>query len=429
MTKNLILMLVILVVGLLAVWSWFTVNKEVQSNGMFVQARYPNEVSLAPVVEYYNNDGSFNHEGPGVFSGQLSFPIDPDEKYIFTKDCTGDGDTLLVPDFSVLKDKDKATKEGRLVNVNGAWEEALSNIDIKKIKQNNPETELEARYMEFPFYVRSSTKSFSVTSMSCVKSDTESNNGRLSDSISDTSNPKKSSYGNFNSDALVGAIRVAFLTQAVTDVQQSFNSGSVTATTATLQTSANSQTVGRELTMLWVPRPDIHLDVSNTGRTDDWGITTGVLPNTTLLHEAENRCYTHDFYLPTSTSATPESYAAKGTVGNNPIEKKKGTGVTLKGENDLGTNGSAFLVTNKDGVTQTGYPILGDEFDVSNSLSYRDYVNAVNIVRDSSIPDSDTNRDNYYVYRITMRVWIEGTDSEARRAMDGGGFNIHLEMK
>lgn len=428
MTKNLILMLVILVVGVLAVWSWFTVHMDVTASGLSVQVRYPNEISLAPVVSYYNADGSFNHEGPGAFDGTLNFPINPEDKYIFTKDCTGDGETLIVPDFSVLKDKDKAAKEGRIVNVNGTWEEAMSNLDIKKIKENNPETELEARYMEFPFYLRSSTKSFSIASMCCVKSDTEkTSNGSLADAITDTSNAKKSSYGNFNSDALVGAIRVAFLTQAVTDVTQSFNNGAVTSSTATLQTSANSQPVGRELTMLWVPRPDIHLDISNTGRTDDWGISTGVLPTTVLPHEAENRCYTHDFYLPSSNSGvTQESYAAKGTVGNGPVVKNKGTGVALKGEDDLG---SAFLVTDKDRVTTRNYPVLGKEFDVSSSLSYRDYVNAISLTRDSTIPESDTNKDNYYVYRITMRVWIEGTDSEARRAMDGGGFSIHMEIK
>ena len=35
---------------------------------------------------------------------------------------------------------------------------------------------------------------------------------------------------------------------------------------------------------------------------------------------------------------------------------------------------------------------------------------------------------NYYVGKITVRIWVEGTDREARRALSGGIFNTNIEL-
>lgn len=438
--KNLIMMLVVLVVGLLAVWSWFTVNQQVQANNIKVEAAHPNKIGLAKVIKYYDRNNSSNtKEGPDVFTDTLSFST---ADFKFTKDCTGDAKTLIVPDFSVTKDRDEATKKGRIVNTNGVWEQALSNNDVAQVLARSPEDNVEARYMELEFYARSKGRVIRIASSSFLKSETEVNGGSLSTAITDNNDPKKSSYGPFNVDALVGAIRVGLVAQGASNVSQTIESDKIRSISGVPQTSA---TLGQEEpTLIWVARPDIWLNTTTS--TNDWTIETGVQENTVVGNEhIGEKSYSNEYYAPKDSTVTTDTYNTKltqnittsgttvdgidssiifgvcfnnGAVGNTynidgNVSKKSGTGVTLQ------TTDSKVLVSDQDTC-----PNLGKDKDVSE-LSYRDNLQTSSLPRSNIAGDND----NYYVYKYKLRIWIEGTDNEARRAMDGGKFNLRLEFK
>lgn len=399
-TKNLIMMLVVLVVGLLAVWSWFTINRTVTASNISVKAAFPNEIGLANVR--YNSAGE--DIGPDVFSGQLTFTGAK-----LTKDCTGDGETLIVPDFSIIKDKNTAIQKGRQVNIGGVWEEALSQIDEQKILNNNPEEKVEARYVEIPFYARAQTKSVNLAATSYLTAPDEAN-------LSNANGSKKSAYGSFSPDSIVGAVRVALLARGAY-VTQTYESGAVTASTVNY-TNTNNETNERHLTCLWLPRPDLHLNVTNTGLTTDWTLSRG-------LNDPDGATYKHVFYKPVSTDASPKTYTAKNSSGDSStitISKDKGVGVEEVTWEDGDDN---FAVTSESTVSGSDYPTLGKTVDISN-VSESDYLKVSTLRKDAGVPSSTTD---YYVFRYTLRIWLEGEDLESRRAMDSGEYNLHLEFR
>lgn len=425
MTKNLIMMLVVLVVGLLAVWSWFTINKTVTANQIRIKADLPGEVSLAKALKTYEN-GTLVNEGPDVFSSSINFTSD----YQFTKDCTGDGKTLLVPDFSVIKDKEEAIKKGRIVNLNGPWEEALSNVEVDAIKAYNPDEKVEARYMEFEFYARSRSKSVTVMANSKLVAE--------SGALNTYSDTKKSSYGNFNVDGLVGAMRVALVCQGASGVSQRISSGAITKTNGiytSADTTATLNPLGEEVTMLWVPRPDVKLnpDPLNDGRTDNWTLTTGVTSS-----QFDGETYKHFFFAPVSTETTgTKKYPIRITDSNNntfDIDENNGviktTGVGV--EEVEGTAAANSVVVTSSSNASANPPTLGQEVNASNfkATGYNDSLTPSSLSRIPNQPyDSQSNAAWYYVFKYKLRIWIEGTDSEARRAMNGGAFSLDMRFK
>ncbi len=415
-SKNLIMMLVVLVAGLLAVWSWFTVNKVVTANNISVRSAFPNEIGLAEV----NYDENGNDRGPKTFSGKLEFNTD----VTLTKDCTGDGESLIVPSFSIIKDKDTATKKGREVSIGGAWEDALSQTEVEKIRNVNPDFAEEPRYIEYEFYARSQTKDVTLASTSYLSASNE----HLNDS--EIPAGKKSSYGNFSSDSIVGAVRVALLAQGAY-VEQDYPNGDATTKTLEFHNEAGNVSYKRHLTCLWLPRPDIKMNVSNTGKTNDWTLErdikyAGQTPLAPTDSHDNDITYFHTYYKPAG-AGTPKSpaYEAKWKTNSTQYQINKNEGVVVQ-KKTAGTD-EHFVVTTKESVKSDTYPVLGTDFKASSvGASESDYLRTSRLRQDAGNPDSETN---YYVYKYTLRIWLEGEDLESRRAMDGGQFNLHLEFK
>lgn len=42
--------------------------------------------------------------------------------------------------------------------------------------------------------------------------------------------------------------------------------------------------------------------------------------------------------------------------------------------------------------------------------------------------NGEPNSDGYYVSKVTINVWIEGCDTEARRALSGGNFDVNIKF-
>lgn len=406
--KNLIMMLVVLVVGLLAVWSWFSFHKKVSANDISVKAASPNEIGLAK--PRYNSDGV--DQGPDKFEGEINF----ESNTKLDKDCTGDGETLLVPSFSITKDKETAIIKGKEVNVGGSWEEALSQDDVDRIKRKNPESSVEARYIEHVFYARSLTKSVMLSSNSYLTNSSDTNSEKLT---SNYSSNKASSYGNFSSDCLLGAVRVAFVVQPV-NVTQTIENSQIIASTVSDEYQVGSQTkhFSYELSCLWLPRPDLKLNITEQNGSTIWSVTRNIT-------DASHGTYSHSFYKPKNTDNTPTTYIGKysETSSEININKKKGSVV----ERDNMNSNAKFLVTPSTSVesSQNTYPTLGTDKAITGNGT-DSYLQSQSWLSKSGNGIDDESW--YYVFRVKLRMWLEGEDAESRRAMDGGQFMLHLEL-
>ena len=419
LTKNFITMLVLLVVIIATISAWFTVNKTVTADSIMVKA-VSTEIDIAECIKTYNTrDGNGNlvdgekaegvvlSDGPGEFGDSLTFEF-PNDFGSFTKDCTGDGMDLIVPEFNITKDSESVRIHGgKEVNTNASAADARSNMFSEQYVREHPDQEApEYQYVQLEFYVRSKNKDLYLRPESCLVASTEygtdGTNGRP---LSTTLNPgddKLSAYGSFNVDGLVGAMRVSLIGEACTTVNQTWqevnNEVKLTATDVTSKRSPEKQ-------ILWIPRPDVYLNVNeNTGNISNWSLITGVQPNTTINRQNQT------INVGTINYNT-NTYYSKKTGGVELVEEQ----ITQNSKTKVSSQSKAIS-------NNVSIPCLGSSVNITN-FTYSNQLQPVSLVVDKN----NTNvRDNYYVTKYTMKIWIEGTDAEARRAMDGGAFSISL---
>lgn len=384
-SKNFILMLVMLVVIIMTISAWFTVHKDVSANTMKVEAE-STKIDIAPCVKTYDSNYNVVTDGPGEFGPKLTFSA-PDDFGSFTKDCTGDGTDLIVPDFNVTNDYDNVRRTtGKDVNINVSGKAAVSQefSRIESLRHPNQDAP-EYQYMEFEFYVRSKNETLRLGSESVLMAETELNGNTLSDTLPPGSD-KRSAYGNFNVDGLVGAMRVALIGEACNGVDQQWAQNTATEGKVSYTNVTNKSDPAKQI--LWYPRPDVRLQIPETaGDITNWSLLTGLSTN------------------------------SQGTFVNS-YYKDNGNGLTLI-SND--TDSKTYV---SPGVS-SGIPKLGENRTISDFSS-------VNYDRERVELTVDKNhyqtKEQYYLAKYTLRVWIEGTDSEARRAMDGGKFSLKLRF-
>lgn len=385
LSKNFIMMLVMLVVIVMAVSAWFTVNKTVTADNITIEAG-SSELDIAEAIKTSTTDG------PGVFTDRLTF-----SGFKLIKDCTGDGVNLIVPDFNVTKDFDSVRLHGgKEVNVNNSALEAWSNVMAEAYNEANPNDEHDYQYYQKEFYIRSKSKELFLDGDSVLLSLTEANGGSLSDAL-EANSTKRSAYGNFNVDGLVGAIRVALIGEACTNVDQRWVLNDET--NNYVPNNPDSTRKSPQKQILWVPRPDVYLWV-NPQQNDisNWSLLTGVYRNTTHGTGQEavpvgEYSYAHQYYANRQSSSGLE---------------------LLTDENAVISNITATSKT------------LGNHANISHFDAAKDYEDKITLVVDAS--DLSVTEE-YYVTKYTLKVWIEGTDAEARRAMDGGAFNLTLRFR
>lgn len=383
MSKNSIMMLVMLVVVFIAIWSWFSFNKTVSADSISVKS-VSTEIDVAECIKTYDNNGAVLTDGPGIFGSTLTFG-----PYSLSKDCTGDGETLIVPEFNVTNDKYSAKPYGKEVNENLAASNAVSSLYSSEQKLLHPnEDALEYHYIQCEFYARSKNKDLLLSAESQLLSKTEADGGNIFTPLSD--GPKKSENGNFNVDGVVGAIRFSLIGEGCTSCNQHWNGNNDLIRTGTNAPDTVRNTAEKQI--LWLPRPDVYLQVSTGDSWNDWTLEQSPSGGT---HSGIT--YHHSYYQ----------------------RKTSGTGVELVDNVSGGRNIiSADLASN-------GLPRLGTNFNVSD-FTYTEQLNPISgIVVDGT---DITETDSYYVTKYTMKVWIEGTDAEARRAMDGGEFSLNISF-
>ena len=393
--KNLIMMLVLAVTITLAVFSWFTQHSSVTASGISVKAR-AGGIQVADCVKSYDSTGKVIKDGPGVFGGTVSF-----NNIKLVKDCSGDGETLIVPEFNVTKDAVKVKKVGKEVNTNlkPAVATPLNKVDFDNGKVTEEQVEA-SNYVQLEFYVRSKNQELFFSEETSLISKTEKNGGSLGASVEGTS--KKSEYGNFNVDGLVGAIRVGVVAEPCTSITQHWTSDGLTINNDG-GNAPDSVRGAKEKQFLWLPRPDVFLNVSEGTSLTNWTLSTEV-KNNSNTESAGYKSHTIQYYIPVESNDVDEN--------NNPLW----TGAELH----------TAVAEDKAVVSPdvlTGIPTLGSRQNITSFSA------AVNPIQNVVVNGSDINeKEEFYITKITLNVWIEGADAEARRAMNGGEFDLDITI-
>ncbi|MBQ5398993.1 MAG: hypothetical protein IIU14_06130 [Ruminococcus sp.] len=421
-TKNLIMMLVMLVVIFLASFAWFRANPEATASGLSVKAKSAGGVELAlPYKGSYPNGADV----PVVsqFSDSIEFENSGFVKGMF-KDVTSDGKRFLIPTFESEKNlsQGEKLKQGRKVLTDGTWTRAESSMEL--LSNEKEEDDNQYQYIALDFYVRSPNKDIKIKEGSYLATASEKANQPrrlVIDSNNSTIYRSNPLYGDgqFSADALAGAIRVSLLTAEVTDQRPISNSEnkedvylnrtSTPALPSTKWLECNS------LGLLWLPRPDMFLQTETTSAA--WRLKTGsafVSGN----YATEKKTNHHIFY-----AADPDTIQVDATTG---IEKG-GKGVEKKEYVQGGnTTPDCFIATelNNARISQNNAnytPTLQSEKTIS---AYSD-----NLVTFTEADPQDSNQTitkQMYLYKYRLNIWIEGCDAEARRAMDQGEFQLYM---
>jgi len=279
-------------------------------------------------------------------------------------DLTGDGATLIRPAMNY-----------------GNW-------SINTASRNYSVAEENVQYITFDmiFRTRVPNTTIRLDSGSYAKGNCEtySGDGRLSTDTASYNVDNK--YGSFSTDAIVGAVRVAFL--------EYVNHGE-SGNTIINEKQNEYNTVPL---LLWIPRPDLYLNNNPTGNNlrekevDGWALDTNVTSNTTynLVSDAQNNAsystYIHQYY-DVFQNDTPEITTYSQAVAST-----------------LNTSAPTNKVT----------------FGTTRDLITLDHINDTN--------NDDTPDDGYYYGKVRVRIWIEGTDSESRRALAGGKFSVSFHI-
>ena len=398
-TKNSIMMLVMLVVIFIAVFAWYSIDKEVSADGITVKAALPNEVEIAVLKDGKIGNYSGGNFVENLWSGTALF----NGPFSFSSDVTSDGKDFIIPAFSSTEDnltaKAEARKAGKIVNVNGTADDAKSNLELTSQEINEGKT---GDYFSAKFFIRSQKPDIYIQSGSylAMKAEVES------DYLTGDNSARKSSYGDFTSDALVAALRVSITGGPVYSISNN---------EATIVKDSNSEDVN-EKKFVWVPRPDLFLYIPEGDSEDDWELVQGIT-TTTQGSDEEGANYNLQF------TRSGEPVDVGSTYVHTYFEKRaNGDGITQK---------TAYTNLFPDPLsgTATAYAsnpaVLDGTYDVPTLAASPKISDFDNNVTKNTIEMSGTN---YYVYAYTLNIWIEGNDSEARRAMNSGEFRLFLEF-
>lgn len=403
-TKNSILMLVMLVIIFLAIWAWYTNTERVSASMTTLSAGDSDDVELA--VPEKNSAGedvfpisndSWKNEIKFEKSGYLKDLV---------KDVTSDGESFIVPNFQASTGLEK----GREVNIADVWTNALSSKEA--LTDALPNNDDQYNYLSLDFYVRSKSSTVNISADSFLAAGSElgvDNTGTIASTpvkrlLKGTSIYRASTYGAsegdanaFSADAIVGAMRVSIVGAPVRTA------------------SAGSETLAStpENKFVWLPRPDVYLKADDNQ--NNWRLYTGVGLSSTY----SDKTYFHTFYKGNLVNGTIKKGLTKHIYQDTSVKTYSGEGTAesptifhvskTEGDSDLGTLGH--------------YPTLGKACSLASGAP--ETSKQINFTAGTAQNDTRATS-GYYVYKYTLNIWIEGEDAEARRSMDTGIFSLDL---
>lgn len=415
MAKGIMVLLALLVLVFVLTYSWFTNPDEpVVASGLLISAHNS-------AVDFEYAIGFSNSRTANVYK-RTQF-INDSSVTLNLKELTAD-DANHTP-YDLLYDYDPIDVSGNGVTlIRPAMN--YGNWSVDTTSDNYSIAEPNVQYVSFDLIVRSHTRcvlSLSEDSYAVGACELSPGNGALSlgsgsdlssDDIAKINTVRRekdsegvwqnknlsaveaydqSQYGGFSRDAIVGATRVAFInyTDNVTGAQVM---------------NERQVTLNETPALLWIPRPDIYLNNNNNdSAVSGWSLNTGVRLIDTFDLRSESHTenpystYVHQYY----------SIINPVTEGQ-PLQK---TLTTL----DPRAQGSYVKASSI--VTEGG--------NTSVKLQDSAKIMDINVPNDEN-DDGQISGDEYYYGKVNIRIWIEGTDSEARRALSGGDFGVFFDL-
>ena len=362
-SKNSILMLVLLVTVFIAVWAWFAESTdEAVASGLSAGTKTPATLELA----LPNENGTYPTDD-SAYSATIDFDKQISVIRTMVSDVTSDGLHFIIPTTT-------QSSGVRIVQEDKKWDKAVAQKD----------------YVSIPFYIRSQTPDIYVTGSSKLEATLKDENNNIVNG-SDVSSE-------ISRNGIVGAMRVSIL-DMTKDIKED-------------NTSTAGYVPGEsDLKFFWVPRPDLYF---NTPSDSSWELMTGVTKDTVLGSEVTGKdiTYKHNFWV-ASTESEKEANSGTGVAPlSYPIENK---------------TEDWFWVSDFPGDDKTKTPTLGANrqigngklFIIDNDTKEGKYVDMTKVTM---------NGTEYYVYKFVMNIWVEGTDAEARRALNNGEFKLDIKF-
>jgi hypothetical protein len=339
-SKNSILMLVVLVSVFLAIWAWFSSNQSATATGLSVSTKTPNTLDIALVEKVDGEEKSYKDT---EFTSSINLDQQMSVVRTMITDVTSDGVNFIIPTTNQTNGVRQV--EGTTEN---NWTRAAKNSE----------------YLSIPIYVRSQTPEIYVSGSSKLEA-------TLKDANGDVEN--KSDAGDFSRNGIAGAVRVS-----IVDMTKSIE-----------EDTTYNPTDTDAVKLLWIPRPDIYLDTSG----NEWELKT--LSANDIINKKTN---IHSYYQINNSEDKSSGVSS-------------GTGVAKLEVDPTDTNKPINVVASTYG-SGSSIPTLGSNQEIATTS-------------DVKWTSDDTT---YYIYKFAVNIWIEGEDSEARRALNNGKFKLYLDF-
>ena len=373
LAKGIMVLLSLLVLVFAFTYSWFVPpDHPVNATGLSLSAQ-DSGVDFDIAIGFSNESTSneyivtdFQTRESGVFDfTQLKKTVNGNEKsYNLLRnydptDLTGNGSFLIRP----------------------AMLSKNSDIDIGKntFEYGTPNEQ----YISFDLIIRSSSPNLSVKldSGSMVLGGVEGNSKNASALIVNTATDsnRKSTYGNFSEDAVVGAVRLAFVDYPVSVLSNKTN------------IFEKLDTVNGTPNFIWIPRSDIFLK-ANTNSTSNW-----------VLYKEGDSEWNNSSYKavrPGGSSSDPDDMFTYQELSR----KHYYYGI--------------YETTPYSGGNQN-YKLFDSDKTVYDLSTAKEIV-------DVNIPGGEG--DSYFYGKCRVNIWIDGCDAEARRAIDKGQFKVVFSL-
>lgn len=403
MAKGILVLLSLLIMVFIFTYSWYVdVEKPLTATGLVIDTR-----DATTDFEYaigFSNSQTGNDYKHTAFTNQVNQDLNLEELYAWDDtnkenpinllydynptDITGDGVTLVRPAMTY-----------------GNW-------SINTASGNYSIATPNEQYISFDLIFRTEVRNTTIRldQYSCARADCETyaGDGSLTGAANNSdgsalnyneltipNNVTSNKYGRFSRDAIVGAVRVAFL--EYTDNDQDG---------LAVLDDEEFQTFESTPKLLWLPRPDIYLNNGGQdGETTGWSLNQNVASGTTfnLVSKAQNlngyTTYRHQYYNifePLGQGVNPsivyyDTGARASTFKASVLNTSAGSGVDKV---TFGTQADIVTLNHLDDANNNG---VWDEGE-------------------------------YYYGKVRVRIWLEGTDSESRRACAGGKFSVSFHI-
>lgn len=230
----------------------------------------------------------------------------------------------------------------------------------------------DSEYVSIPFYVRSQAPNIYVSQSSQVTAALKDESGVVN---------KSDASSSISRNGVVGAMRVS-----IVDMTKSISNTAYTPKTA-------------DMKFLWIPRPDLYL---HTPTDSTWELKTNIQKDTKLPNGGSGDTYIHKYWQ---------------IRINEEIDSQSGMGV-----DETSLPGAVASIYRGDDLT----PTLGVNKSIGNGKIFDESVGDSGDYVD--METTTMNGKDYYVYKFVMNIWIEGSDAEARRALNNGEFDIDISF-